>query len=1257
MNTTATPAPITATEFILPPPSTLQEFASITTFRPSVQLGVTALEAAFAGIIPESEWEAFGISPAEVAECRIEPVDDKTPTASEAWIQTFLNAAGSIPFQYPGHPNVSMDEVMNLFSEAEANEFDMSIFFSMASVLKTHQKRRLPLYFVYALFRRMLHCWLRVPSMMRHDAYLPLVLMGFQHCTDASESDLQESCNIQIATIYTLMMQLSHWKLLEPCRGAIYDIFRRVFEIIQITTAQAAIKVRSMRLLSVDMVLPNMFDFFTYYNAEMSREVMGSLIPSRGVGERFVPYRYQAAQYHAMLQQRLGKKPGSEGIDYGSHGFTLEDLTEESVVLPTTGTPLRNGDVAILRDSAQKMAQPETAGRAPPSAISIFLQHQQQVLASQGRALTVEEVTTAWHQQAPPEDPRAIVARSAARLEELGMSAEGFSSADKERVLAIDSGASEAEDEAMEVPTRGKRTRKLKPVGETRRRHTGRQGDAQLVYQGKKLAMEAEKWRRENVLTALMHGIPPPMNPALSALFERNASPLDFVNSMQRLLLRLWMVAARSGYRREGDKFFAEKVIRDSQGRDVATRCYEPVLTISEFIAKNCDVAVQFQNWMDAMTNLKSLSMLTEVMRLQHNVLVPFLTPNRYLVSFENGILDISTGTFHFYYRSDAPVGYQHFVSELPPGSTASRFYHMPYLCYNVRIPKELAEIINIRRRQWLNRMKKEEGAGAPSDTGAMGAVHQDRRGFMRMLETMRVEETRSILDIHERSAVVEAVWRAIQKLPETPGPVRSPINYDRVARRTGCLEVYLHASERDRLSDDTMHREEAEAAREEEEAKEEEEAAASSLDRIASDQLDDVDRDLLEQAKRLSAEQRDVEDDFPKGHPRKLLGAVASSLSRSQLMQVYRSIEYVRCLVAREVYIYKQWCEKTGRQHVEVGKEQDAFTWMQIPTPPVETILDTQKIPWAAQMFTHAMMGRNLFEAGGMEDSQVAFCPTGRAGTGKGTLARILMMLFRPQDIGNYGSNIEQKFGLGSLIGKHVFICLELKKDTSINLAEFQQLVSNEPIPVAIKFGNMIPIQFLVHLVLCMNELPNWRDAGGALLRRLLQLLMRYMVAREKNSPDLRLQALNLVSNIMAKWSISYLMQSAFGSFDIWRYAPDFFVECQNDLRAATHELEQFFQEGAMGIQATGNSDDRIPWKAFRTKFQKWARESQHNNLPPMNADFYQQILADRGMEHGKVARCTWVDEYGSEHTTREDFLVGAKFVLQEREAEGGMG
>ena len=102
-------------------------------------------------------------------------------------------------------------------------------------------------------------------------------------------------------------------------------------------------------------------------------------------------------------------------------------------------------------------------------------------------------------------------------------------------------------------------------------------------------------------------------------------------------------------------------------------------------------------------------------------------------------------------------------------------------------------------------------------------------------------------------------------------------------------------------------------------------------------------------------------------------------------------------------------------------------------------------------------------------------------------------------EDVRTLSNNIEKKFGLWSIHDGFMFISPEVKGDLALEQAEFQSIVSGEDVSIARKNEKALSMTWNVPGILAGNEVPNYRDNSGSVLRR----LVTWNFARQVAEPD----------------------------------------------------------------------------------------------------------------------------------------------------------
>ena len=118
------------------------------------------------------------------------------------------------------------------------------------------------------------------------------------------------------------------------------------------------------------------------------------------------------------------------------------------------------------------------------------------------------------------------------------------------------------------------------------------------------------------------------------------------------------------------------------------------------------------------------------------------------------------------------------------------------------------------------------------------------------------------------------------------------------------------------------------------------------------------------------------------------------------------------------------------------------------------------------------------------------------------------------------------------------MFIAPEVKGDLALEQAEFQSIVSGEDVSVAVKNKTAMSIEWKVPGVLGGNEVPNWRDNSGSVLRRILPWNFGKQV--QDADPQLEEKLHRELPIILLKCVRGYLDYSnKYRNRDIWNAVP----------------------------------------------------------------------------------------------------------------------
>jgi hypothetical protein len=177
---------------------------------------------------------------------------------------------------------------------------------------------------------------------------------------------------------------------------------------------------------------------------------------------------------------------------------------------------------------------------------------------------------------------------------------------------------------------------------------------------------------------------------------------------------------------------------------------------------------------------------------------------------------------------------------------------------------------------------------------------------------------------------------------------------------------------------------------------------------------------------------------------------------------------------------------------------------------------------------------------------------------------------------------------------------------------AEFQSLVSGEDLSIARKNEKALSMQWKTPGILGGNEVPNWKDNSGSILRRLATVNFSRQIADDVADPHLEYKLEAEIPAILCKCLRAYLDYSAkYADKDIWNVLPKYFKLIQSQVASVTNSLQHFlcsekFQFGPALF---------VPQKLFIAQFNQHCKE---NNLGmfKFNQDFYAGPFSAKDLE-----------------------------------------
>lgn len=335
-------------------------------------------------------------------------------------------------------------------------------------------------------------------------------------------------------------------------------------------------------------------------------------------------------------------------------------------------------------------------------------------------------------------------------------------------------------------------------------------------------------------------------------------------------------------------------------------------------------------------------------------------------------------------------------------------------------------------------------------------------------------------------------------------------------------------------------------------------------------------------------------------------------------------------------IFIGKDWSAKTGlyqssfytydsREFMNLDQTivsckyfENDFTnydhmenWYDIPTPHFQTVLDYQKFDTEVSKWMYVMGGRLCFDVNDMDTWQVIPFLKGIARSGKSTLiTKVFRKFYNADDVRTLSNNVEKKFGLSSIYDAFMFIAPEVKGDLQLEQAEFQSVVSGEDVSIAVKHEKAKSFEWKTPGVLGGNEVPNWKDNSGSVLRRILTWNFGKQVKDADQTLETKLEAeLPIILQKCVRAYLEYAQK--YSDRDIWNVVPEYFKVVQRQVATIASTLENFLQ--STGVKY--GKELYCPQKDFVALFNAHCGA---NNLgkPRFTQDFYVGPFSQREIE-----------------------------------------
>lgn len=314
------------------------------------------------------------------------------------------------------------------------------------------------------------------------------------------------------------------------------------------------------------------------------------------------------------------------------------------------------------------------------------------------------------------------------------------------------------------------------------------------------------------------------------------------------------------------------------------------------------------------------------------------------------------------------------------------------------------------------------------------------------------------------------------------------------------------------------------------------------------------------------------------------------------------------------------------------------------LSTPVLDSVYTYQHLTPEVIEINKMLLGRMLYDVGEMDNWQIIPFLLGAGGTGKSTINNIVRTFYDHSDVGIMGNNYQKTFGLADIYDKFAFVAPEIKRDWGIDQAEFQEIVSGGTLNVNIKHKASVKCTWTAPGMLGGNENPGFVDNASSIQRRVV--VTRFDEKVTHGDPLLGKKLEREISAIMRQCNLYYLKYARqFHSKDIWNVLPDYFLETQRLMAAASNALFAFLDSDCVEF----GEGSYIPMDEFFKRFNMFCSESNITR-PKINVDFYRAPFSKYKLE--VLSKCTKkYPQKGGRTYKNVSFIIGVDLKVSDEE------
>ena len=237
------------------------------------------------------------------------------------------------------------------------------------------------------------------------------------------------------------------------------------------------------------------------------------------------------------------------------------------------------------------------------------------------------------------------------------------------------------------------------------------------------------------------------------------------------------------------------------------------------------------------------------------------------------------------------------------------------------------------------------------------------------------------------------------------------------------------------------------------------------------------------------------------------------------------------------------------------------------ISTPPVQAILDHQRLPDEVCFFIYALFGRLWYKLKDLDSWDIWPYLQGKAGTGKSSLLNIICNTYPPDKIAVISNVVQEQFQTEALEGKLAYVAPDCSRKFNFDKGTWCSMVCGEEGSMAGKRKKAKNVTYEAPGAGAGNEWPPYLDQGGNITRRIAAIIFYWEVVSVNTM--LNEELIRHHAAILKKTNVCYLqLVRDHKNQDIWSFLPAEFIKNMRIMERSTNSLADYLQSSRVVLK-----------------------------------------------------------------------------------------